>query len=197
MNKKIFLFLFFILLLTMVVFAEEINVEKNHNKSFLGLNYQLEFGEYLAKPIKFYGFLGEYDFKPHYKIGFKLMINKEKSWIGDGWELMFVPRKYFPFRGSEDALIGSVGIGILYKTPSRPYSSYDIVSEEYIYLKERQLLGERKSVVVEFGLRGKSFGRVYFETSLVFKPLNFYVKNKTEINGFVAANLAVLYCVRK
>lgn len=197
MNKKIFLFLFFILLLTVIVFTEEISVEKNHNKSFLGINYQLEFGEYLNKPIKFYGFLWEYDFKPHYKIGFKLMINKEKGWIGDGWELEFIPRRYFYLNKDINALIGFVGVGVMYKTPSRLYSFYDIESQEYIYLKEKQLFGQRKSVVIEFGLKGKSFGRIYFETSLVFKPLNFFVKNKTEINGFIGANLSLLYCVRK
>jgi hypothetical protein len=197
MNKKIIIFLFLSICLIAPLLAQEDSSVPKHNKSFLGLNYQLEFGEYLAKPIKFYGFLWEYDFKPWYKIGFKLAINKEDSWMGDGWELMLVPRKYFSFTDSEDALIGSVGIGVLYKTPSRIYSSYDVASEEYIYVKDEQLLGKWKSVVVEFGLRGKSFGRVYFETSLVFKPLNFYVKNKTEINGFVAANLTILYCVRK
>jgi hypothetical protein len=197
MKKRIILFFFLSACLIVPLLAQEDSFTPKHNKSFLGLNYQLEFGEYLAKPIKFYGFLWEYDFKPRYKIGFKLAINKEDSWIGDGWELMFIPRRYFPFKDSEGALIGSVGIGVMYKTPSRLYSFYDIETEEYIYLKDKQLLGKWKSVVVEFGLKGKSFGRVYFETSLVFKPLNFYVTNKTKVNGFVAANLTILYCVRK
>jgi len=177
--------------------AQEDSSVSKHNRSFLGLNYQLEFGEYLAKPIKFYGFLWEYDFKPRYKIGFKLAINKEHSWLGDGWELVFIPRRYFPFRDALGALVGFAGIGVSYKTPSRLYSHYDIVLQEHIYLKEKQLLGKWKSVVVEFGLKGKSFGRVYFETSLIFKPLNFFVKDETKINGFVAANLTILYCVRK
>jgi hypothetical protein len=197
MKKKIILFFLLLICLIIPLLAQEDSSVSNHNKSFLGLNYQLEFGEYLIKPIKFYGFLWEYDFKPRYKIGFKLAINKEDSWMGDGWELMFIPRKYFPFKDSEGTLIGSVGIGVMYKTPSRLYSFYDIVSKEYIYVKDKQLLGKWKFVVIEFGLKGKSFGRVYFETSLIFKPLNFYVENKTEINGFVAANLTILYCVRK
>jgi hypothetical protein len=197
MKKKIIIFFILSVCLVAPLLTQEDRLVLKHNKSFLGLNYQLEFGEYLIKPIKFYGFVWEYDFKPRYKIGFKLAINKEDGWIGDGWELMFVPRRYFSLKDSDGALIGSVGIGVMYKTPSRLYSSYDIVSEEYIYLKEKQLLGKWKSVVIEFGLKGKSFGRVYFETSLVFKPLNFFVKDRTKINGFVAANLTILYCVRK
>ena len=118
MKKRIILFFFLSACLIVPLLAQEDSFTPKHNKSFLGLNYQLEFGEYLAKPIKFYGFLWEYDFKPRYKIGFKLAINKEDSWIGDGWELMFIPRRYFPFKDSEGALIA---IRNILGNPVTPY----------------------------------------------------------------------------
>lgn len=198
MGKKISLFSIFILCLTLLIPAQEGIITPKHNKIFLGVNYQLESGEFLTSPIKFYGLLFEYDFKPRYKFGLKLMVDKEyNSWLGDGWELMLIPRRYFSFRDSSGALTGIVGVGIAYKIPSRLYYSYNIESKEHIYVKERQLLGKWKSVVIELGLKGRSFGRMFFETTLIIKPLNFFVKDRTELNGFVGVNSTLLYCLKK
>ena len=53
MNKKLLFFLLFISL-TSLIFSQDYIEKINHNQAFFGVNYQLEFGEYLVKPIKFY-----------------------------------------------------------------------------------------------------------------------------------------------
>ena len=84
-----------------------------------------------------------------------------------------------------------------YKIPSRLYSSYNIELQEYVYLKHNQLLGRWMSLILEIGLRNKISKRIFSEATLIFKPLNFFVVDKTKINCFVSANLSLLYCVRK
>jgi hypothetical protein len=197
MNKKILFFLIIIILSTTFIFSQDYIEKRIHSQTFFGINYQLEFGEYLAKPIKFYGGSVIYDFKPKHRIGWKVSLIKEYSWLGDGWELDFIPRLYIPFRESEGFLKGIIGLGIAHKIPSRLYSSYNIELQEHVYLKHQQLLGRWTSLILELGLRNVISKRISSEATLIFKPLNFFIVDKTKINCFVSANLSLLYCVRK
>ena len=190
-----FLVLFFCLLV--LLSARDKPITSNHGKIFGGFNYQLEFSDYFAKPIKFSGFVLAYDFKPRSKLGFKFVAGKENSWFGDGWDLMFITRRYIPLDRKINSLVGFVGLGVDYKIPSRGYYSYTVETKEHVYLKSQQLLGQWKSLVAEVGLRGKGFGRIFFEASLIVKPMNFFIKDKTRLSAIFGSNLALLYCLRK
>lgn len=197
MVLRMVIFLFLLFCLSLLFLAQEKPIVSNHSKIFGGFNYQLEISSYFAKPIKFSGFMFAYDFKPHSRLGFKFVAGKEKSWFGDGWDLMLITRRYVPLGRRANSLISFVGLGVDYKIPSRGYYSYTVETKEHVYLKSQQLLGQWKSLVAEFGLRGKGFRKIFFEASLIVKPMNFFVKDKTRLNTVFGSNLALLYCLKR